>query len=219
MTSAINGVIFFGDSVLAGTGASERESSCAKLVKCALKIPVSLRSRNWNTTRDGLDRLEVDVLQQAQFSHVVILFGNNDSWLATSGQSKVPQGEFRKNLLELIGRIKSNQQTSLLCNLQLINEAAFLQRFPELVSYCKDMSITAEKIQDQYNNLIEGVAKASDIKLINIRSKLKKFPGNSIADDGIHPNDQGHKIIADLILQTLQELDPTIKIHNGMYKI
>ena len=214
----IKGVIFFGDSVLAGTGASQRENCCAKLIKDALKIPVSLRSRNWNTTRDGLNRLEDDVLKQSAFSHIVILFGNNDSWLTASGESKVPLEEFRENLIEIAARIKSNKQTSLLCNLQLINGKVFLQQFPELVNYCRNTHMTAEKIQIQYNDLIEDVAKISDTKLINIRTKLEKLSENSIAEDGIHPNDQGHKIIAGTILQSLQELDPELKISNGVYK-
>lgn len=208
----MNGLIIFGDSVLAGTGASDRELGCAKLVKSALKIPVSLRARNWNTSRDGLDRLEEDVIKQPQFSHVLILFGNNDGWLIGPGQHKVPLEEFRENLFELLSRIKNNNQFPLLCNLQLIDQTTFMRKFPELNEYRKCMKLTAEQIHSQYSDAIGEVANKSGFDLIDIRSRLKHSPEKYITEDGIHPNDEGHKIIADVILQYIQKVDGTLTI-------
>ena len=208
----ITGLIIFGDSILAGTGASDREFGCAKLVKNGLGIPVSLRARNWNTSRDGLGRLEEDVIMQPQFSHVLVLFGNNDSWLSGPGQSKVPLEEFRKNLLEIVSRIKNNKQFPLLCNLQLINQEVFMRKFPELDEYRKVMKLTANQIHQQYNDAIERIANELGFGFIDIRSKLNSSSEECIADDGIHPNDAGHKIMAEVILQYLQQIDITLKI-------
>ncbi len=206
----MKGLIIFGDSVLAGTGASDRELGCAKLIKSALKIPVSLRARNWNTSRDGLERLEEDVIMQPQYSHVLIFFGNNDGWLIGAGQPKVPIEEFRKNLSEIIFRIKNNNQSPLLCNLQLIDQLTFISKFPELNEYRKCINLTAEQIHLQYSDTVEGVARKCGVDVIDIRSGLKQFPEKCIAEDGIHPNDRGHKIIADVILQYIQKLDGTL---------
>ncbi|MDP3981051.1 MAG: GDSL-type esterase/lipase family protein [Chlamydiota bacterium] len=208
----LTGLIIFGDSVLAGTGASDRDCGCAKLVKNGLRIPVSLRARNWNTSRDGLERLDDDVIKQTQFSHVLILFGNNDSWLSGPGQSKVPLEEFRKNLQEIISRIRNKKQFPLLCNLQLINQEAFIKRFPELDEYRKVIKLTANQIHQQYNDAIEKIAKEAEVGLIDIRSKLNLSAEECVAEDGIHPNDAGHRIIADVILQYLQQLDKGLEI-------
>lgn len=208
----MTGLIIFGDSTLAGTGASDREFGCAKLVKSALKMPVSLRARNWNTSRDGLDRLEEDVIKQSQFSHVLILFGNNDGWLIGPGQPKVPLEEFRRNLLEIVSRIKNSDQFPLLCNLQPIDQVTLMRQFPELDEYRKYMELTAEQTHLQYSNAIEEVANKSGVDLIDIRSKLKNSPEKYIAEDGIHPNDKGHKMIANAIMQYLYQLDTTLRV-------
>ncbi len=211
----LRGLIFFGDSVLAGTGASERELGCAKLVKNTLKIPVSLRAKNWNTSRDGLERLEEDVIKQPQFSHAILLFGNNDGWLIGPGQPNVPLEEFRQNIDAMVTRIKNNRQTALLCNLQLIDQMIFVRQFPELDDYRKCMNLTTEEIHVKYSNAIEDAARESGIGLIDIRSRLKNSLESTVASDGIHPNDKGHKIIADVILESLQRLDPTLNISSG----
>lgn len=208
----LTGLIIFGDSVLAGTGASDREFGCAKLVKNELKMRVSLRARNWNTSRDGLGRLEEDVIKQPQYSHVLVLFGNNDSWLSGPGQSKVPLEEFQKNLLEIASRVKNNKQFPLLCNLQLINQTVFMRSFPELNEYRKVMKLTADQIHQQYNDAIERIANESGVDLIDIRSKLNNSSEECVADDGIHPNDAGHKIIANVIMQYLYQLDKTLRV-------
>ena len=208
----IKGIIFFGDSVLAGTGAPEREKSCAKLVKSALEIPISLRARNWNTSQDGLARLEDDVLKQSQFSHVVLLFGNNDGWLIGPNQPKVTLDQFRKNLYQIVDLIQQNRQIPLFCNLQLINEKLLVKQFPYLEEFQKKMDINIEQIQTQYNEVVEKVVEKYKINLIDIRTQLKNSHMNTIFEDGIHPNDDGHQIIARTILRNLKDLEPFLQL-------
>lgn len=207
----ISGLIFFGDSVLAGTGASEREKGCAKLVKNALKeIPVSLKARNWNTSKDGLERLEDDVLENRQHSHVIILFGNNDGWLIAPGTPKLSLTEFKGALVDIINQIKNNQQVPILLNLQLIDGKRFEESFPEIISYRSDIDMSSEQFQEMYSEMIEKVAQELNISFLDIRSRLKSLNQNCVAEDGLHPNDLGHSKIAEEILKTLKKLDPSL---------
>ena len=202
---AITGLILFGDSILAGTGASQRELACSKLIKSLIRVPVSLRGRNWNTSQDGLDRLEEDVLSQKQYSHVLILFGNNDSRLIAPSQHMVPLEQFHVNMLTMVRKIKANGQWPMLCNLQLLDENLFSTTFPEADKYRESMGIGISALHQLYSDEIKKIADESDAAFVDIRSPLKKSKENTIALDGMHPNDQGHKIIAASIVAFLSQ--------------
>jgi len=200
----IRGLILFGDSILAGTGASTRESGCSKLIKAKLKIQVSLKGINRNTSQDGLNRIETDVLAQPSLSHVVILFGNNDCRLIDAKSSVISQEVFVRNLEEISGRIKKNGQIPLFCNLQPIDASKLFKFLPEF----QRCGVDPEVLQSQYSNLIEDFCKKNQESVIDIRNVLSK---DLLAMDGLHPNDEGHGIIANRILQTLKWMEPALQ--------
>ena len=208
----INGIIFFGDSVLAGTGASARELGCAKLIKESLNIPVSLKARNWNTSQDGLERLDQDVLKQPHLSHVVVLFGNNDCWLAGPNEPKVSLSKFIENIDFMTEQMKKNSQTPILCTLQPIDIQRFTKQFPELLEFQKAMNQDISQLQKHYSNEIKKKCTQQQILFIDLRSDLESFAQEIIAMDGIHPNDKGHKAIASIMLNYFKKMDPSLKI-------
>jgi len=218
----ITGVICFGDSIIAGTGASERELGCAKLIKTALSIPVSLRGRNWNTSQDGLERIEKDVIKQENYSHVVILFGNNDCWLTGPDQPKVSLEQFRRNMADIAKRVKSNNQIPILCNLQPLDPQRFSNQFPELFQFQRSLRLDPAQLQKQYSEEIQHLASDMNIAWVNIRKELESCPEEVIASDGLHPNDKGHNLIAFSIITALKCLDPSLdKLavkHNSLEK-
>ena len=201
----VTGLILFGDSILAGTGASQRELSCSKLIKSLINVPVSLRGRNWNTSQDGLDRLEDDVLSQKQLSHVLILFGNNDSRLIAPSQHMVALDQFHTNMLTMARKIKSNGQCPLLCNLQLLDESHFATTFPEAGRFRESMGVGISALHQLYSDEIKKIADESGAAFLDIRSPLKKAKENTVASDGMHPNDLGHKIIAVSVIACLTQ--------------
>jgi lysophospholipase L1-like esterase len=202
---AITGLILFGDSILAGTGASQRELACSKLIKSLINVPVSLRGRNWNTSQDGLDRLEDDVLSQKQFSHILILFGNNDSRLIAPSQHMTPLDQFHANMLTMVRKIKDNGQCPMLCNLQLLDESLFSTTFPEANKYRGSMGVGISALHQLYSDETKKIADESGTVFVDIRGPLRKSKENTIALDGMHPNDLGHKIIAASVLAFLSQ--------------
>jgi lysophospholipase L1-like esterase len=201
----MSGVLFFGDSVLAGTGASARELGCAKLVKGAAGVPVSLRARNWNTSIDALNRLEGDVLRQSKFAYVVVLFGNNDCWLVGRKCHKVSLDQFCENMITIADRIKANGQVPLLCNLQPIDQNALIKTHSDTSQYWKEGDDSPEEIQQKYSAAIEDMSVRRQLQLVNIRRSLKNCTENVVASDGLHPNDKGHSVIANEILVILNK--------------
>lgn len=202
----IQGLICFGDSVLAGTGASSRDKGCAKLLKSQLKVPVLLKGVNRQTSEDGLARLASDVLERKECSHVVILFGNNDCRLVSSNQSAVSKDRFAKNLKQIACRIKKNGQIPLFCNLQPIDSVKLFQMFPDFRKFQVPGAPDPEKLQGLYSNLIEAFAAESGEFLIDIRTELMRRKEDVVAMDGLHPNDSGHEMITQKIVEFLEKI-------------
>jgi lysophospholipase L1-like esterase len=201
----IHGVICFGDSVLAGTGASSRDKGCAKLLKLRLNVPVLLKGVNRQTSEDGLARLASDVLERKEGSHVVILFGNNDCRFVGAGQPAVSKDRFVENLKQMAWQIKKNGQIPLFCNLQPIDSVKLFQMFPDFLKYQVPGASDPEKLHGLYSDLIEAFAAENGEYLIDIRAELMKKKEAVVAMDGLHPNDLGHEMIFGKILEALEK--------------
>jgi len=199
------GIILFGDSVFFGIGASSRSKGCGKLLHCAAKIPVLIKSRNRDTTKDALGRLEKDVLTQAGYSHVVVMFGNNDCRLQGLNTPSVSLKEYENNLREIIHKIKLCGKSPMLCNLQPISSEGFFRTLPEMKDFI-DMDSTPYIWQKSYSDVCGKVSEETRIGFIDIRSPLEEEMDNIVSDDGLHPNDLGHQIIAREIIKTLKSL-------------
>jgi lysophospholipase L1-like esterase len=204
----ISGLICLGDSVLAGTGASDRQYGSAKQIKKMLSCPVSIKSKNRDTSDMLLSHLQRDVLNQDRiYSHVVVLIGNNDCWLKDNLEANTPLDQFKKNLHLIISTIKQNRRTPFLCNLQPIDRINFFHTFPDYKMKCVKKAIDPFSWQEQYNSAIEETAKSMNIFLVDIRNQLSKDGiKETISLDGIHPNDFGHQIIASSIVNIFSQL-------------
>ena len=203
----LSGVVLFGDSVLFGTGASQRKFGCGRVLRDLLPVPVAIKAKNNETTKDGLLRLKKDVLEEKDISHVIILFGNNDSRLIDFDVPLVDLGKYRENLKKMIMEIKLHQKIPIISNLQPINSEIFCKTLPEMAKLM--VKITPYEGQMAYSNICNELAAAESILLADIRTPLGKNMEKVIAADGLHPNDIGHKIIAKVFHSAL---NPFIKI-------
>ena len=126
----ITGIILFGDSVLCGTGASCRQYGCGKLLKYSLSnMPVLIKGRNRDTTRDGLERLQTNVLDQESYSHVIVLFGNNDCRLVEQNKPSISLEEYKSNLHKMIQHIKKIKKLYFCLIFSLLVQKVFIGLF------------------------------------------------------------------------------------------
>ena len=200
----MKGIICFGDSILAGTGVSSREKGCAKRMKDLLNIPVALRGRNRDTSRDGLSRFGRDVTDNDRYSHVLIQFGNNDCWIREGGQPDVPFEQFLENIEAMVEKIRQKGMVPVLLNLQPLDSVKFLNSFPEYSEKEKTLSISPFEWQKKYSDGLGQIASRLHVDLIDIRSPLQERLADAIGMDGLHPSDFGHELIADTILTHLK---------------
>jgi lysophospholipase L1-like esterase len=186
-------VIALGDSITFGAGLPSTESYPGQL-SLLLGSPVCNAGVNGDTAKNGLARLQRDVLQFHPTA-VVILFGTNDSGVfAAEGKQQVPLGDFKRNLDGIVKAVAASGATPLLATLPPMN-APLLQ---------------SEQLRPEhwaeYDAAIRSSAAADDVTLVDLS---KAFGGNlSLLQDGIHPTAAGAALIARAIYAALKASAP-----------
>jgi acyl-CoA thioesterase-1 len=178
-------ILFFGDSLTAGYGLSPEEAFPAliekQLIKNGKNVKVVNAGLSGETSAGGLSRLDWILKQPVEI--FVLELGAND------GLRGLPLDQTRKNLQSIIDKVKSKYpQTKIVLagmmvppNLGNAYTNEFQKMFPELA---KKNNATLIPF------LLNGVA--GDDKLNQA--------------DGIHPNVEGHKIVAATVTKIIEPL-------------
>jgi acyl-CoA thioesterase I len=221
-------IVVYGDSISRGIVFDEEKQkhsllleSFTNLVKGHLKGVVFNAAKFGSTIVEALQRLQNDVLKRKP-DIVLIEFGGNDCDFHWDKIAEDPSGEFHpntecNNFYELL--------TGLVKKLTEMNIVPVLVSLPPLEpdKYFSWISHNSEQAKknilkwigsvshiyswhERYNAAILRVAEETKTRLIDIRSAFLQTDDYStlICDDGIHPNKEGHKIIAEKILRYIQ---------------
>lgn len=162
-----------------------------------LKVPVVNAGIGGNTSRQGLARLQKDVLT-LQPTLVLVFFGANDSRL-DAPDTQVSLAEYESNLKQIVARCQKARAKVILATPPPIDAEAYYTRHPR------------EKYQaegglgpwlEKYCAVVKGVAKEKKTGLVDLHSKLANEPSWR-KPDGVHPTKEGNLIIAQLFAQEL----------------
>ena len=132
-----------------------------------------------NTTRNALERIDTDVLAK-QPSLVTVMFGLND-------MTRVPLDEYRANLITIVEKIRGVGSEVLLCT-------------PNSVITTPDRP--TDKLV-QYCDIVREVAATQKVPLCDCYADYQTFRDEDpqawrlLMSDEIHPNADGHKLIAE----------------------
>ena len=178
-------ILFYGDSLTAGYGLSTEDAFPAiveeKLNKKGKPTKVVNAGLSGETTAGGLNRLDW-VLKQPVDIFVLELGGND-------GLRGLPLDQTEKNLQAIIDKVKTKYPKAKIViagmlvppNMGPDYSAAFRKIFPELAKKNKAALIPF---------LLQDVAGNENLNI----------------PDGIHPNVEGHKIVADNVLKVIEPL-------------
>jgi len=198
------GIILFGDSVFFGYGASDKNKGCGRILRNLCRnVQILIKARNNDSTRSGLDRIKGDVLTRENYSHVFILFGNNDCRLVDKLTPICTIEEFRNNLMKITLLIKNVGKNPILCNLQPINDYLCYQRLSYMREYLNP-NITPDAWHKKYSDEIVLLADKIEVPIVDIEKKLRST-SDAIYKDGLHPNDKGHMVIARLLFDEIKK--------------
>jgi len=178
-------IMFFGDSLTAGHGLSPDQAFPnliqERINRNDLNYKVINAGLSGETSAGGLARIDWVLRQPVDI--FVLELGAND------GLRGVPVSETKKNLQGIIDKVKS--------------------KYPEAQIVIAGMMVPpnmGESYSKQFRQMFKELASENDAMLIPFL--LEGVGGNEQLNlpDGIHPNIEGHKVVAENVWQVLQPI-------------
>jgi lysophospholipase L1-like esterase len=221
-------IVVYGDSIARGVIYDEEKQkhsllldSFTNLLRGHLKGVVFNAAKFGNTIVEGLLRLQDDVLKRKP-DIVLIEFGGNDCDYHWDRIVENPSGDFQPNtncsafcdlLSGLVKKLDSMKIVPVLVSLPPLDPDKYFrwishnsdQAGKNILQFIGNVS-HIYSWHERYNAAILRVAEETKTRLIDIRSAFlqKDDYTQLICKDGIHPNKEGHKVIADKILHYIQ---------------
>ena len=174
-----------------------------------------------NTLPRGGVKLGKDV-NRLNPDFVILEYGGNDCDFKWDEVAQNPQGshtpktdivEFEQQLTALVQQLRDRQITPMLMTLPPLDADRYFKWVTHNNPETKEKILTwignVTRIywwQERYNSAIMTVAEKMNADLIDVRSAFLMEPDfrKSICLDGIHPNQHGHNLIADKIMEFMQ---------------
>lgn len=217
--------VVYGDSISKGIvydDTSERyvvlEKNFTSIVGNKLKCVIYNMGKFGNNIVRGQQRIEKEVIKKNP-DFVLIEFGGNDCDFDWQAVAENPKAEHEpKTDLSLFQKTLDN----IIQYFRNLNIIPVLMTLPPLDSdryfkwICKNDPKVEEQVllflgstnaiytwQEQYSKKIEETARRDNAILIDVREAFlsQKDYSRYLCVDGIHPNEEGHKLIADKILE------------------
>ncbi len=138
---------------------------------------------------DEIQNIALPVAASENPELVTVFVGSNDIVRGISLE------DFRNDTSEILTTLA--QDTDALVVIATIPDLTQLPRFQQE----PDADVTVERIAS-FNAVIIDEAAKSGAVIVDLASQpIQNF---QVSDDGFHPNDEGHQLIADLFLQTIR---------------
>jgi lysophospholipase L1-like esterase len=199
-------IICFGDSITHGGYPAELE----KILGNARVINAGV---NGNTSRQGLARLERDVLSHHP-DVVILFFGTNDN--RRDSKVFVPLDEYKRNLTTIIEHCKKIGAKVVLGTLPPIDPVPYFTRHDK-AKFDADGGL--EKLVQDYRNAALKVGAAQKVTIVDLNQLLRGDTSWRSAD-GVHPTPEGYKVLAQIFAKTVKPLlaaiQPRAEKHLGV---
>jgi acyl-CoA thioesterase I len=184
-TDAPKNIVFFGDSLTAGYGVPANAAFPAlidkKLAENKKRCNIMNAGVSGETTAGGLAR--IDWILKKPVDIFILELGAND------GLRGLPLTQTERNLQMIIDRVK--------------------KQYPKAKIVVVGMMVPpnlGKEYADQFKNIFPKLAKKNSAVLIPFLLQDVAGQENLNIDDGIHPNAEGHKIIARNIIKFIEPL-------------
>jgi acyl-CoA thioesterase-1 len=155
-----------------------------------------------DTTRSLLARIEPETKARKWPDDpqiVIIAIGTNDD-LFEGNRQWVSPSEFESNLENLISTLQPSVQ-----NIMFVGNVAVDEELTTPV-FWGNYTYTNEQLK-KYEQIVERVAQKHSVAFVPIFDRfLAEQQKRNLLADGLHPNEEGHKFIASLVLPELEKL-------------
>lgn len=220
----INSVCIFGDSVAKGVvldSISKKyvilRDSFASRVQTGEHFEVKNYSRFGSTITKGQEILSKRIDELKEYDYVALEFGGNDCDFNWAKVAEAPQGNhvpntpiplFEQVYLQMIREVRNAGSRPVILSLPPIDAKryfAWISRglnAQNILNWLGDVE-RIYRWHEMYNVAVMRVAVKTGVPLIDISSAFLETCRyqSLICDDGIHPNEQGHELIARIITE------------------
>lgn len=221
-------VYAFGDSVLRGVVLENSKykispKSFSNICENVLGISIENKAKFGsiaNTVRNSMERNK-EGLENTNYDYVVFEFGGNDCDFNWKEISENPKGEHEPNTTieefiavynQLIQKVKELGKQPVLLSLPPIDSEKYFKKISEnlnsenILKWMEGNKQFITNWHERYNIEVFKLALNNNIAVIDITSKFleNKNYTKFLCDDGIHPNEEGHKIIASVINEDIK---------------
>ena len=223
-------VCIFGDSVTKGVVFDSvrdkytlLKNSFVNLVKGGGNFVIKNYSHFGSTVSKGLEMLSKHKNELSQCDYTVLEFGGNDcdfDWATVADapdeehQPNTPIGRFEQIYSSMISQIRACGSRPVLLTLPPVDAKRYFAWISRglnadaILHWLGDIEYIY-RWHEMYNLSICRLSKELDVPLIDISSAFLKTQHYQklICDDGIHPNEQGHRLISRTIGETLRRYE------------
>lgn len=224
-------VVAFGDSTTALRGPLKVYAQVLQEELPKRGIPVTKVVNSGiggHTTADAARRFEKDVLAHKP-DIVIIQFGLNDGsidlWRNPKAKDpRVSVAEYRRNLEQMIASLKLRGVHVILMSFNPMRWTPKLKEMYGKPPYKPDDPDGFNVVLQDYLTTVREIAKQEKVSFLDVYAMYDKFPketGRSVdtlLPDGVHPNDEGQRMVADLILEEIAKLKEQRDLHAGSAK-
>lgn len=217
----------FGDSVMKGVVLNSKNGRYVfdpmmnKLLEDALQTKVINCSYFGSTVDKGLQRIEYTIESGIEAKTAIIEYGGNDCdhiWKEVSERPdedhypNVKLSIFKEKYRSIINYLKDHGVTPIAMTLPPIDSVKFFNYFiasglssEKVLSWLGDVE-AIYRFQELYSSAVVDVAISTGTFIADVRSYFldKKNYKSLICNDGIHPTEEGHKLIATALGECLK---------------
>ena len=228
--SEIKSVIVWGDSILKGIISSEdltqiRPSEINALQMAGEKLAIEINNKSiYGAHIIKLQSTQTKNLNKGLTADIALIeSGTNDcdyEWndVCTKPFSeitqKVPLADFKRIASEMVDTSRENKITPVLVTApdlaipywkEYITRGLDKEKIAQFIGHDPYVLL---RNQEEYMEALRQIAKEKNVQLIDMRVEFRKTsdPMSLMCEDGVHPNIEGHKLMADVFVKLLPEI-------------
>jgi lysophospholipase L1-like esterase len=131
----------------------------------------------------------------------IFAFGANDYvYLPATKEFVIPQERFVVNMQSAIDIAKKVSTKIMLLNIPPADEAICMKNYG-------DRKVRLNKNVETYNSLLADLAKKNSLALVDVYAEyLANDYKKLLSEDGLHPNEKGHKLIFEKVKEAVENL-------------
>lgn len=216
-------LVAFGDSTTARRATVERvwpERVAATLEAGGQRTFVVNSGKPGNTTLYARERFERDVLLRAPGA-CVIQFGLNDSAVdVQEGRSepRVALSDYEAHLRFMVGELRARGVPTILMTPNPLRWTDANRALWESAPYDVDDPRGLNRFNARYAEAVRRIAAEEGVGLVDVYRSFDELDVDGCAallEDGIHPNDAGHALIAGAVVEALGTVDLDARLVPG----